>query len=157
MYTLFWQKVPKSIRSIEKSYLYKCNRQACFIFTRYQVHFLIRMSATFTDIFLNPSHLHQRPCSSSVLWLGYSVGLISDRMKFLFQNLTQSTLPPILLHNAYRRSFPTGYRGMTLNIYFHEVRILKKVWRFPTTRKLPLEEEVFIIKMSRSSARMATL
>jgi len=84
------------------------------------------------------------------------VGLISDGTEFLFKNLSQSTLQSIFLHNAYRRSFPTGYRGMTLNIFLREVYIFKKVWHFPTTRKFPFAE-VFNMTMARSSARTATL
>jgi len=153
VYTILTKKIPKSIRSIEKSHLYKCNRQACVIVTGYKVQFLTRRSATLTYIFWNPSRLHQRPRNSSVFWLGYSVCLISDGTNF-FSKISPS--PP-----GHPFSYTMRIGDPFLPVIeewpwiFSSMKgcILKKGWRFPTTRKLPLEEEVFSIKMSRSSAR----
>ena len=115
--------------------LYTYNRQTCFIFTRYCVQFLTLKSPILTDIFRNASRFLQRLCTSSTLWLGYSMGLIPDGTEFIFQNLAQCNLPPIFLHNKSRRSFPTSYRRKTLNIYLHYVYVVRSKSSRPDIQK----------------------
>jgi hypothetical protein len=151
VYTHFWQKVPKSITSIEN---HTCTR---IVENLFHIHEVLDSVLDSQISYLNRYFSKLFSSTPSVLWLGYSVGLISDGTEFLFQNLAHSNLPSIFLHNGYRRSFTIGYRWMNLNIYLHAVYIFKKLYPFPITRKLPLVEKVFSMTTSRSSARTATL